>query len=113
MIKKNHERQARALPSTLLEDTYNTFFKNERQATMSYAASFSVVQALQHYEIWDIDKGDEMEINEGDEMEIDDDQKEEKWQNAETFTFEIYMNDFFQIKPKPKPEEGLFGQPIK
>ena len=39
------------------------------------------------------------------EMEIDDDQKEEKWRNPETFTFEKHMKDFNQIKPKPDNEE--------
>jgi len=104
----NEERQARAVPSRSLEDAYlNGFFtKEERQAggiveaiiPIPYAASSSAVQAQQHYEIREIDGGDEMEID-------DDQKKEEKWRNPETFTFEKYMNDFSPIKPKPKPED--------
>ena len=38
-------------------------------------------------------------------MEIGDNQKEESWQNPETFTFEKYFDEFSQIKPKPDKEE--------
>ena len=100
------ERPARVLPSRLLENAYlNGFFTNEERqaggivkATIPYTALSSAVQAQQHYyEIWEIDDGDEMKIN--------DHQKEEKWQNPMTFTFEKYMKDFNHIKPKPKPED--------
>ena len=108
------ERQARAVPSRSLEDTYlkGFFTKKERkaggivEATIPYAASSSAVQTQQHYEIREIDDGDEMEID-------DDQKKEEKWRNPETFTFEKYFNEFSPIKPKPEDEEDTVAMIVE